>query len=867
MRTGALIIVLFFSFSISYGQTIKGKLTDLVDNTALAGATVRLTGVKDSSVKFSTLSDKKGAFVFESVHADSFMLKVSFVGYDLYKQFVVLKDSTPNLDLGIIYMPKKTKELDAVTVIANTPPAQQKGDTIQYNASQFKVNPDATSEDMLKKLPGVTIDKDGTVTAQGEQVKKVTIDGREFFGDDATAALRNMPAEIIDKIQVFDKLSDQAQFTGFDDGNTQKSINIVTKADMRNGQFGRVYGGYGTDGRYTGGGNMSFFKNNRRVSLVGLANNINQQNFGTQDLLGVTSNSGGGRGGFGGARGGGGGGNYGGRGGFGGGTDNFQVGQQNGISRTNAFGINYSDMWGKKIDVTGSYFFNNSFNTNNQLVRQQTFFTNDSSQVYNESSIANSSNYNHRFSMRMVYTIDSANSLIFTPSLGLQKNKTVNDYTGSYTGINSTGLSNLLSESISNTLATTSGYNFNSNLLFRHSFHKRGRTISFNLSTSSNNKNGNTFIDAESHFYSDAGTTDSLQNQYSDNKTNGHTISGNLAYTEPIGKQSQLQFNYNPSYTKNSANQETFQYDNIANKYSQFDTLLSNKFDNTVKTQNAGISWRIGSRQKQFAIGVNYQYSLLESQRTFPGVTSVNKSFTNLLPNLRWMAKLSPKSSIRLFYRASTNTPSVTQLQDVINNSNILAYSTGNPNLKQQYAHYLSGRYNFTNTQKGQSFFANIFLQTAQNYISNATYSPKHDSTLAPNIVLKAGTQLSKPINLNGYNSIRTFFTYAMPLKFIKTNVNINTGFSYSRLPGQLNTLMLKSNNYTYSGGIVLASNISEYVDFNLSYNSNYSKVRTSSRTDINTDSLISKSNSLNQSLGIQFNLLSKKGWFFQNDL
>jgi hypothetical protein len=856
MRIRLLIVTLLFSFSISYGQSVKGKLLDLVDNTPLNGATVRLTGVKDSIVKFNTISDKKGGFVFDNVTTDSFMLKVSFVGYDEYKQFVVVTNSDPNVDMGTLYMPKKTKELSAVTVIANTPPAQQKGDTIQYNASQFKVNPDATSEDMLKKLPGVTVDKDGTVTAQGEQVKKITTDGRDFFGDDATAALRNLPAEVIDKIQVFDKLSDQAQFTGFDDGNSQKSVNIVTKANMRNGQFGRIYAGYGTNDRYAAGGNVSFFKDSRRISLVGLANNINQQNFGTQDLLGVTSNSSGGRGGFGGARGGGGG-----RGGNNfsrGGTDNFQVGQQNGISRTNAFGINYSDIWGKKIDVSGSYFFNNSFNTNDQLVRQQTFLSNDSSQVYNESSIARSNNYNHRFSMRMVYTIDSANSLIITPSLGIQKNKTINDYTGSYSGINSTGLSNLLSESASNTLANTSGYNFNNNILFRHAFHKRGRTISFNMGTSSNNKAGNTFINAESHFYTDNGTTDSLQDQFADNKTNGLTVSGNVAYTEPVGKKGQLQFNYNPSYSKNSANQQIFQFDNISNKYSVFDTILSNKFDNTVKTQNTGISYRLGNRDKQFSVGVNYQYSQLESQRVFPGISSVNKSFSNILPNLRWMDKISQRSSIRVFYRASTNTPSVTQLQDVIDNSNILSYSTGNPQLKQTYSHYLSGRYNFTNTQKGQSFFANIFLQTAENYISNATFTANTDSTLSQGIVLKKGSQLNKPINLNGYNSIRSFFTYAMPLKFIKTNLNVNAGVSYSKLPGQINYVNTKSDNYTYSGGIVLASNISEYIDFNLSYSANYNVIKSTVQ---------SNNNYVNQSTGIQFNLLSKKGWFFQNDL
>ena len=204
---------------------------------------------------------------------------------------------------------------------------------------------------MVKKLPGVTVDKQGTVTAQGEQVRKVTIDGRDFFGDDATAALRNLPAEIIDKIQVFDRLSDQAQFTGFDDGNTLKALNIVTKANMRNGQFGRIYAGYGTDDRYSAGGNVSFFKDNRRISLVGNFNNVNQQNFASQDLLGVTSGGGnrGGFGGFGGRQGNRTGGNRASGGSNFGNQANFLVGQQNGVAKTNAAGINFSDQWGKKL--------------------------------------------------------------------------------------------------------------------------------------------------------------------------------------------------------------------------------------------------------------------------------------------------------------------------------------------------------------------------------------------------------------------------------------------------------------------------------------------------------------------------------------
>ena len=243
-------------------------------------------------------------------------------------------------------------------MVAKTPPVQQKGDTIQYNASQYKTNPDATAEDLVGKMPGITVDNSGTVTAHGDQVKSVTVDGKKFFGDDATAALRNLPAEVIDKIQVFDKLSDQAQFTGFDDGNSVRAINIVTKPNMRNGRFGRLFAGYGTDGRYNVGGNVNFFHGDRRLSFVGLFNNINQQNFSSQDLLGFSNNNN--------------------RGGRGGGVPS--VGAQSGINTTNAFGINYTDMWGKKLEVQASYFFNNGSMNNNEISNIQTLLSKDSTQ-------------------------------------------------------------------------------------------------------------------------------------------------------------------------------------------------------------------------------------------------------------------------------------------------------------------------------------------------------------------------------------------------------------------------------------------------------------------------------------------------------
>ncbi len=851
--------ILLFFFSLAclagMGQNIilKGKLSDKTDKSALIGATVSLTPQRDSTQKKIRISDSKGNFEFIDLTAGGYVLRVSSSGYEKIEQRINVQASN-NVPI-VIPIGKLATELQGVTVIANAP-IRQKVDTTEFSANQYKVNPDATAEDLIKKLPGLVIDKAGNVTTMGDQVKKVTVDGRDFFGDDATAALRNLPADIIDKIQVFDKLSDQAAFTGFDDGNSVKAINIITKSGMRNGQFGRVYAGYGTDDRYSAGGNVSFFKKDRRISLVGLFNNINQQNFSSEDLLGVTSSSGG-RGG-GGSRGGRGGGSFGGGGGgsFGGGGNNFLVGQQNGISATNAFGINYSDQWGKKLTVSGSYFFNNSNTNNNQSSSTQYFIKNAADQFYNETDLSSSKNYNNRVNLRFEYKLDDKNSILFTPALSYQKNNSI-------TGIN--GLSfltatNLLSSTISNTTTNTSGYNSNNNLLFRHAFAKKGRTISLNLSVGLNHKDGDTYLGSLNQYYDSTGTRHINTNQYKNLLVNGTTHSASLVYTEPIGKKGQLQLNYSPSISKNKSDQEVFNFDSSISKYSAFDTGYSNKFNNTTSSQTAGISYRLGDRDNMFAIGLNYKYLELNSDQAFPKTLKVNATFNNILPNLMWRKKISAFSTVNIMYRASTSPPSISQLQNVIDNSNTLLVTSGNPDLKQQLTNTLSTRYTYTNTRAGSSFFANLFLQQASNYVANATYLAKSDSALSSAITLYRGSQLSKPVNLDGYVSLRSFLTFATPLKFIKSNLNLSGGITYSKLPGLVNGNNSISNNYTYNTGIGLASNISQYVDFNISYNAAFNNTRNSLDATKNT-------NYVTQNAELQFNLLDKKGWFLQSDI
>jgi len=321
-----------------------------------------------------------------------------------------------------------------------------------------------------------------------------------------------------------------------------------------------------------------------------------------------------------------------------------------------------------------------------------------------------------------------------------------------------------------------------------------------------------------------------------------------------------MQINYAPSFQDSKADQETFNYDDGSSKYSVMDTSLSNKFNNTYNTQNTGVTIRHGDRNNMIAAGISYQYSELKSSQEFPQIGKIDNTYSNFLANAFSRFKLSSRSTLRVIYRGSVSPPSVTQLQNVINNSNQFFYTTGNPDLQQQYTNNLIARYNYTNSGKSKSFFANLFLQNISDYITNATYTAFQDSALSNTVILNKGSQLSKPVNMNGYLSARSFFTYGMPLKFIKSNLNWNAGISYTRLPGMNNNVSNISNISNYNLGAVLGSNINEYIDFDISYSANFNVAK-------NTFQPTLDNNYFTQTAGIDVNLLTKKGTFFQNSL
>jgi hypothetical protein len=825
-----LLLILLTSEIFSQGITVKGVVRDSSDNSRLISAVVAL---KDTHGKLKThfaTTDGNGAFRLNNVSSGVWSFEISYMGYNNHKD--TLRLLSQDVNLGNILLKSTTLALSTqIEVIGNVVPAQQKADTVEYTAKAFKTEADANAEALITKIPGVQNDN-GTLKAQGEQVQQVLVDGKPFFGEDPTVTLRNLPAEIIDKVQVFDKMSDQAQFTGFDDGNSTKAINIITKSDKRNGQFGKIYGGYGTDDRFQGGGSLNLFSLERKFSVIGLGNNINQQNFSSQDILGLTnSNNSGGRfgnmGSMGGRRGGGGGGR--------GGSDasNFMVGTQDGNTNTYSTGINFTDNSVKDLTVNLSYFFNNAKNTTDQNLERQYF----SKQTYEENSEYTSNNLNHRINGKIEYALDTLNSLVYTPKIYFQNNNSTTDLFG----INYLPSGARLSSAKNNNSTDVNGYQVSNDLLLRHKFSLPGRTLSLGISAGLNFKRSKADVLSISDYIA-SNYTDTLDEK-TNGVLNGRNISGNLVYTEPLGLKSQLQFNATASLKRNVSDKKTDSLDISGNYYSILDTLHSNVYANDFKTLSGGIAYRWNDNPYSLTIGVGYQKSILSGDQTFPFDSQIEKTFENILPNLRFMWRPSRSNFIRFNYNTSVNAPSIDQLQNTIDNSNTLVLKGGNPYLKAEYNHRLMTQYISTNANSGTNFFTMFMFSYTENNISNATITATKDSTLSNGMVLNNGSQFVYPVNLNHSLQLRSFTNAGFMIDAIRSTMNFNASATYTTTPGLINSIENNSKTAALGAGIMLTSNISEDIDYRIGYTPTYNQTRNDVQKSLNNNYIIHNAN------------------------
>ncbi len=818
-------IASFSLFAQTY--TVKGIVKDKDDNTSLPQASILLKDILSSEKPLVSISEKNGNFTFYSVPKGTYLLEASYIGYE--KFFDTIRVFKQNIDFLIIYLKKSFVQMQQVEIVDKIIPVEQREDTIQFTAKGFRTSKDANAEELITKIPGIQ-KEDGKIKTQGEEIRQVLVDGKQFFGDDPMIALRNLPAEMIDKIQIYDRGSEQSQFTGFDDGQTSKTINIITRGDRKSGQFGKLYAGYGTEERFLSGGNLNHFEGEQRISLIGLMNNINQQNFSLQDLLGVNTSQRSGR--FMsmmqsmGRRGG---------GNFGGGDfNNFRVDAQSGNTNTYSIGINYMDMWSKDITVNGSYFFNHQKNSDDEILNREYFSSTGLNQFYDENSFSSSKNYNHRFNLKIDYNLDTLNSFTLQPRFSYQDNSARENYFGInyYTG------NRTISSSNNKTSNDRNGFNFSNEFLFRHRFDLPGRTFSIGINNTITNRKTDRTNYSLSSYYQNMVSTDT-SDQISDQLVNGFSVSPNIAYTEPAGDNAQIMVNFTANYNNNHSDKNTFNFNPMTGTYNLSDTLQTNKYENNFFTLRGGLSYRYRTEITNLSLGISYQQSNLNGSQTFPYSYKVDRTFYNFLPNARLTLRFGWTTNLRFNYNTSVDAPSISQLQNTIDNSNPLFLKTGNQDLNEEYSHRLSVQYMTTNFETGSTFFAMAFANYTNNYIGNYTVNAYSDTLLPSGIFLKRGTQLTYPVNYDKSFSIRGFLNTGFPISWLMCNLNLFSSFSFSRTPGQINKQSSISKTYAFSEGVFLVSNISENIDFRITYTPTYNFTKNNVQTNSKNEYLV----------------------------
>ncbi|WP_299986322.1 TonB-dependent receptor [uncultured Pontibacter sp.] len=823
MRKLFSLLIMLIGFSQVYAQTVTGTVQSATDKSGLPGASVVMKRAASEAI-LTTMTDGQGAFRFERVPSGNYTLEVRFLGYDMLSKPVQVAQAPVNL--GVLSMQEQNTRLGEVQIIGRAPLGEQKGDTSQFNAKAFKTAPDASGEDLVTKMPGVQV-QDGRIQAQGEEVRQVMIDGKRYTGEDVTSAMRNISSDMIENVQIFDAQSDQASFSGFEDGNRLKTINFITRKDRRQGYTGKISAGYGTDDRYMAGAAVNYFNNDRRITVTGLTNNINMFDF----SIGETP----------------GGGMRGRRGGWGGGSPI-------GIINTNNFGINYQDKWGKKMDVSANYNYTNRDIINDQY-RFRDFVSDDAGLQYTENADNRDREDGHRLNMRLQYNINENNRLLVTPSLRVQNDN-------SFTGRNARtfDLEGTLSESLNRASSDNTSFNFNNNILYSKRFGDSGRILTTNFNTSINNVEGDGYQFEQTENFENP-DRNVLRDQYIRLDRKNFSWSGSTNYSQRLGEKSRWQLEYSIGNQMRDSDRRTYDYMETAGGYTNFNTPLSSTFKSDYLSQNIGPSYQYRDDKARLQVNARYQYATLNTDSQFPvDLAPLERKFNNFLPSAEYEYKFSNSQNLTLNFRTSTNVPSVEQLQEVLDISNPLQARIGNADLDQDYQSRLNIRYRNFNAETNRVFFIGMFGTMTNNYVANSVYTTNVPEGIAEGYELRPGARLSRPVNLNGHYNVRSFFNYGQPLNFISSNFNVNGTVGYSRIPGMIDEQINYANNTNLGAGINISSNISEKIDFSVSTFSSYNIVSNTLRTTQNN-------NFFNQNTSVRYNWILWKDLVYRTEL
>ena len=792
-RTLFAIILVVCTIAVSYAQkpTITGAVYDTVHQRYLGFSTVSLMQAKDSSLVSFTLADSVGRFSLWHPGKGKYVVAVSYTGYLPLWKSIILKEQE-SYKMGKIIM-TDIKSLNDITITSKRAPVMINNDTLEFNTENFVTQPNAVVEDLLKKLPGVTVDADGSIKVNGQSVNKVYVNGKEFFTGDPKMATRNLNADAVDKVQVFDKKTDQATFTGVDDGNSEKAINIKLKKDRDNALFGKATVGGNGDDRFEGQTNINRFKTDRQLSFIAMGNNTNKQGFSMMDVMNFTGEMGKMMKGAGGIN-----------------IKTFTDGpesaglpvlgsSQNGIAQTFAGGLNYNDTWNKKkTDFNGSGTVSD-IRLNNESVTGTQYI----SPIMNKNYISNSFSIQQqqRTNFTIDHAFDSFTSVKFVPSVTWQQQQ--QSSFGKYNTVDAS--KSPFNQGADTTHTNSDAIQSTNSLLLRHKFKKKGRTISLssNFNYNKSNQHGDQY--SRNTTFTFPAPMDSIINQQNSRDAKTTTFGTNATYTEPITKNSLIEFNAFYNNSVGETNKRTFDFDSSSGTYNKANSILSNSFRSEYTYNGAGLNYRKSKSKFNYNFGFSLQSATLNSTNKTIDNT-LQKSFTDILPNFSYQYKFNMFSNLRLEYTTAVQQPTTTQLQPVLTISNGLTnISIGNPNLTRAYSHDLNFNYFGGDFFKQRMFFAFANASYTNNAIVNS------DSTFFN------GSRKTMPVNADGQWNVFANGGYGFYIKKIKSRIFVNLGATINHNIGFINGEENKIDNRAINPNLMWNFSIDKVIDIQAS--------------------------------------------------
>jgi hypothetical protein len=747
-----LLLSLTLISGVALSTDIKGIVKD-IEQERLPGVSVKILAARDSVTRGLTVTNSNGAFSLKDVTPGDYTLMLSMIGMDTRSFDIKAEEGDSIIDMGVITLSEEAVNLKEAVVTAVKSAVVVKQDTIEFNADSFKTKPNATVEDLLKKLPGVEVSSDGSITSNGKSVSKILVDGKEFFSDDPTMASKNLTSDIVDKVQVVDRKSDLARLTGVDDGEEETVINLTVKKNMKNGWFGTLKGGYGTDNRYEGSFNISTFTNNQQISIVGGGNNINEMGF---------SDSGRGR---------------------------FRdFGQNGGITTAQRLGLNFNLGKTEKFRVGGNIFYTHSDRYAETYTETQYLFP-DSVSKMKQGSNSRDRGHNLRANLRMEWKIDSLNTLDFRPGF------TFNNRTSEMTDT-----SMLYAGDIAETRVNSNdsrrfnhgtSWNFDGNLIYNHNFRSRkGRSLSVQGRYSFSNTTQRTTSWNDIQYYLQQEDSEQLYRYLDDHQWN-NSVEGRITWTEPLGNVSRgnfLQVAYRVKYNFNNADKDTYNLPNpegLENVIDYntlpedgvFSTTLSNRFRNTFSTHELQVGYKKVNSKYNLETGLTFAPSSSKSTDLIDATRNIETRWVwNVAPFARFRYKFSKTMSLSADYRARSASPSISQLQPVADVSDPLHITEGNPDLKPSFTQNVNLRFNNYNQDTQQSIFASVFGQYTQNVTVARTVTDP-----------ETGIQHTTYSNANGNASAMGMFMLNQPIQNTHFRINARMAGNFSSNAGYIN--------------------------------------------------------------------------------